>query len=123
MTAPGVTAPVARDGEFAVGYRLGYATGYDIGFRHGEQEQAGSWSTAVADARELLRQAHEPDRPDARVASAERYCAARAERLYNDPEAWDSAWRAGAGAAPSDRRMWRSSAELRRSVERRPACR
>jgi hypothetical protein len=88
-TTPSVTR---GSDDFAAGYRLGWETGYDIGVWHGAEEQSGAWASAVADAKELLRQAHEPDRPDRRVALAERYCAVRAERLYNDPAAWDSAW-------------------------------
>lgn len=114
-------ASSVRDGwdDFTAGYTLGYESGYDVGFRHGEMEQAGAWATAMADVKELRRQATAPDRPERRVALTESWWATQAQRQYERPKAWENIWADATRRCPDDQRLWRSGAELRRAVERR----
>ncbi len=121
MVAAPSLAPPDRSVFLALdaGWRWGFEAGYDAGTRDAEADLADAWAGEVRRVKAALG----PDRPDARIAAAERYWRTVAERLYADPAAWDSAARAGTMLAPDGRALWRSGAELRRDVERRTGLR
>ncbi len=98
------------------GWRWGFGAGYDRGYADCDADLADAWAGEVR----RVKAASGPDRPDARVAAAERYWRMLAERLYADPAAWDSICANATALAPPGRRLWRSGVELRRDVERRP---